>query len=511
MNSKWRLPLFIRDRFDSTSVLLFAAVFVLHGYFYNGVSWNQNARYDLVYSIVEPGIDQGFPFSINHFVVGSSAQPNTGDWSLHDGRYYSNKAPGASFMAAGLYLFLFHGESLLGLDPAAPILAQINAYLMNLWVSVFWSALATVVLFQFLRRRWGATRKADVDALWVAVAFAFGTLIFPFDTQFWGHTTAAAWILFGTVAAMSGKDRWRVLLAGFCLGWAVCIEYAAALYVPLVGAYCLWRTKSWKDGVVFAAAASIGIGLLMAYQEICFDSFLTPAPSLSNPVFLAKEDIGGLFGRFNGETILRNLFSWNRGLLIFCPILCLTFVGLRARWRSPERLFLLLCWSCILGTILLISSFNGAEGGASSGPRYLIASLPFWCLLLPQVSTLSRPFRRVFAILLALSILNMTVIAFVSPMLSPQMRNVWWDGIYGYFLSGRFPLRTMLAHYRGQVTPELSRFSTFTLGTLLGRVGPVGSLLIWQAMAAGFVWAIWVRIAPSTRYESIPPGTDSGT
>ena len=175
-------------------LLLFALVFFSHGYFYVGTAWNQVARYNTVYSLINPDTPDYGTFRINYYYAHPPRGVGTGDWARYQDNYYSNKAPGSSILGAVLYFFLFHGQRALGIDPMQPIWIVFNEYFINLFASVLWTAVGALVFFRFIRHRYQFT---PIDALLTTLVLALCTLMFPFDGGFWGHTTAAAMILIG--------------------------------------------------------------------------------------------------------------------------------------------------------------------------------------------------------------------------------------------------------------------------------------------------------------------------
>jgi hypothetical protein len=74
------------------------------------------------------------------------------------------------------------------------------------------------------------------------------------------------------------------------------------------------------------------------------------------------------------------LFSPNRGLFIFCPILILSIWGYYSLYRNPSpdtfQKILLLFLPFMAGTVLVYSAFSVWYGGWGYGPRYLIGLLP---------------------------------------------------------------------------------------------------------------------------------------
>ena len=96
------------DQLRRPAVAIFLVVTLACGWFYAQGSWNQNARYDMIYSFVEPGTPDFLTFRIDHFHIIWKGKKtfNTGDWAFHDGHYYSNKAPGASLLGIPVYAAL---------------------------------------------------------------------------------------------------------------------------------------------------------------------------------------------------------------------------------------------------------------------------------------------------------------------------------------------------------------------------------------------------------------------
>ena len=174
-------------------ILLFAFVLVLAGYFYNGWGWNQTARYDAIWAFVEPGPHQG-TVRIDDFLVDAENGINTGDWARndeHSPHYYANKAPGTTLLGIPFYGVLYGVESAVGVDPAEPTAVLVNAYLIHLWVTVLPLALSVL----FFRRIVGHLGVAPRRAVALTLLVYSGTLLLPFSTAFWGHTTAAAFVV----------------------------------------------------------------------------------------------------------------------------------------------------------------------------------------------------------------------------------------------------------------------------------------------------------------------------
>ena len=75
--------------------------------------WNQNSRLDLVLAIVDQGT-----LCIDDYYQ------NTGDYALFEGHYYSDKAPGTSFLGIPIY-WVF--KQVIGLEPVGKMVSRLEA------------------------------------------------------------------------------------------------------------------------------------------------------------------------------------------------------------------------------------------------------------------------------------------------------------------------------------------------------------------------------------------------
>lgn len=415
---------------------VFTLVFVLCAYFYNGYGWGQTARYDPIWAFVEQGPDQ-YTLRIDGFLSDPEEGLNTGDWARNPERgdhYYSNKAPGTSLLGIPFYLALYHAERAAGLDPTSVRGVLVNAYLINLWVSVLPVALSAVFFFGLARTLTGSERRA----LGLTFILYGGTLMFPFSTMLWGHATAAALVVM-SLAAFVGSGPRRLFWSGLFAGLAVLTDYGAA---PLPALLVAAAAVSGDRRPKLAALALGGLApavAFAAYHWTLFGSPLTLASSHSPPGMLRESEIGGLFGSlqpgaFGGLTI-----STRRGLFFFMPVLLMS-LGVAAHMlrRTDGRLRSVrepagparppdhqaLAWIAIgCAALIFLSnlSFNGWHGGVTAGPRYQIVALPFYVVLLAFLP--ERAWMGYALLLLAcVSFANMFVIAAVSPMAPDALR-----------------------------------------------------------------------------------------
>ncbi|NOY75000.1 MAG: hypothetical protein GXP32_04320, partial [Kiritimatiellaeota bacterium] len=225
------------------SVLIFLIALIAYGYFFNCGGWSQNARYDSIFAFVEPGTSDYQTFHIDRFVANpNKGLSNTGDWSYYAGHFYSNKAPGATFLGIPVYAAIFQIERAFSIPWNHPYIEILNAYLINFFLTVLPAALAVVFFFKFLLVRGASTRRAAVFAL----VFALCTPMLPYSTSLWGHITAMSFIVFAMYAGERG-GKW-LFLAGFLAGIATLTDYLALIPTACFGALVLWRerTRVWR-------------------------------------------------------------------------------------------------------------------------------------------------------------------------------------------------------------------------------------------------------------------------
>jgi hypothetical protein len=423
------------DRVRRLAAGLLLLVFFAHAYFVGALGWNQSARIGAILTFVEPGPNR-FTLRIDPFVTGARGL-STGDWALgSDGHYYANKAPGVSWLGTPAYAALWVGERLAGLDPRGDGATRLNAVALNLWCSVTATAAATALLFIFL----AAAGAARVDALLGALAYAFGTLAFPYDTSLWGHTTAAACVLAALCLAWWPGGARRPTLAGALGGAAVLVEYTAALPLVAVAAGLLGRRARWRERLQFGAGAALPLLALLLYHHAAFGDFFVTATARGNPLFRDPgRAFGGVLGPIAADAVIGLLVSPWRGLFLYCPVLLFALAGARQRWREGQRAFAGACLAAFAATLLFVASFNAWWGGWAAGPRYLIVAIPLLAILAPRLAALPRWARGLWLAAAALSFANMLALAAVEPMLDEAEKNPLYGLAYPLLLGGRYP------------------------------------------------------------------------
>lgn len=474
------------DFFRRPANAIFLAVLLCCGWFYAQGGWNQNARYDMIYSFVEPGTPDFLSFRIDHFLVDAQKTVNTGDWAFHDGHYYSNKAPGASLLGIPVYAALYLLEYPFHRGAVPPRLDMFNAWAINLFVSVLPVAVAAVLLYLTLLRLGCGERRA---AFW-ALASALATPLWPYSTMMWGHPLAAATLIFALFHLVR-NGKYDLFFCGFWCGASVLADYLALPGAAAFGVYLLLRSPKtiWK----FIAGGMPMLLLFAGYHAWCFGAPFTPATMFNNPQFLEAEKTGGVLGTFSPLIALKLLFGSYRGLFLASPLLLAAIPGFLQLLRR-DRAAAWCAAGAFLAGVWINAGFNGWHGGSTTTARYLIPLVPCLIFLAATWRPQNRLFRLLLPALAALSCFNMLAIASATPMVAEQFRNPLYGMTWELFFQGGmrlFPLNGIRTYFLNpEVWKDLYPMASFSLGTLLLGLKQPGSLLLLGLLVFAALWPL---------------------
>ena len=363
-----------------------ALAIVTYAWFFGGAGWNQDAQFDLTRALVERRT-----LCVDGYAV------NTEDVSVgRHGHTYINKPPGVSMLAVIPYALVFAAEKVLHL----PIddLARANAWIVTAATCGVCGALVGATLFLY-GRKIGASPAA---ALTVALSILFGTIVFEYSTMLFAHVPSALFLLLAFVWA-----RDRPLLAGIAVGAATACFYVCAL--AAIALLIVTRRKTLHfvaGGLPFAA-------LLAIYHAVCFGSPWVTSVEVSER-FTHKGFLFGVFRLPTFEALWGLTFSPFRGLFYTSPVLLFAFVGILVMIRERKMVAELIAIAATaIVFIIVISGFNGWNGGWAFGPRYLLPIIPLLGVTMMFAATLARP---LWLLLAALSVAINFIATGVGPM-----------------------------------------------------------------------------------------------
>jgi hypothetical protein len=328
-------------------------------------------------------IDLDYAIWANHaFSVGRVGEftPNSVDLFQYKGAYYSASAPGTAILAYPFVALGFYLEGGFTLFGKVLLLSEAFVTLVN--------ALAVYVLYRIAKNFFCSERAA----IFVAFAYAFSTISWPFATFLFQSDVSALFVLLALYFAMNavrrteGSSRLRVgnfLLCGLAIGTALTVDYVDGILLPVFLGYLIIArggsiSPRIKGAASFLLTSLIGVLLLAFYNYSNFGTFYTSSEQL-------YQHSPGLFSSFSfflPSGLFLNLFTPLRGLFFYSPIMAAGLFGIYKQFKSSSfnrnSLFILLVF---LAIVIPYSMFYGPAAGNSFGPRYLIPAMPL--LLLP--------------------------------------------------------------------------------------------------------------------------------
>lgn len=380
--------------------------------------------------------------------------------------YYMDKAPGMTLMAAPIVWATDHLAGAQSYDEVIDITnPRLADFLrLRLWLAVAFgsavlTAFASVLLFDFGTGITGS----PAAGLFAALGYALGSVVWGWSTTMFGHASVAALLLIATWAIWRGTagakelGRWRYpVMAGLALGWAVAVEFQAALGGLAIGLWALWRSRSaawpvrWRLYLLAVGAALIAVLPMLAYNQFAFG---TPFMTGYRGVVGFSGMNQGLFGLTypKPEALFGITIEPRRGLLWVAPVLTLGLVGLvyLVLDRRTRDLGVV-----AVAVIVIVFSLNASyaywDGGASTGPRHSVPAIPFLALGLAvfYASLRSVVAKRAAAALLGVSMIVNLVIA-ATDIFAPETMTtpVWTRNFVGLFAHGK--LNTLPNFYWG--------------------------------------------------------------
>lgn len=400
------------------------------------------------------------------------------DWARHDGRAYTDKAPGSSFLGALPYAIV----RLFSQPEDWPIERLIN--LMRTWVMLPLGLIGFLVMRRVLYLCFDDKELADLGA----VAWILGTSAFHYSTAFYGHQIVGVMLLLSLwqllEAEARGGELWRFGLAGLFAGLAGLTEYQAGVPCVLLTLYVIASPKrSLATFGAFALGALPSVAALALYNTYAFGGPLELSYHhlvVKDLATLHKEGVGGV-AMPRAELISPVLFSLHRGLWATSPIFLLGVPGaLLMVWRGNRRVGLL---SLITGAFffLLVVSTRAWFGGWSFGPRLMVPGFSFMIIGAFAPMAMARASISVEVITRACvvaGVLYQQVVHLVLPEMSPNIKNPLLD-------------LTLPALERGLFAPNI----------ISGAAGGGGAWALLPVASVILVWCLWCSVPRRHRLE----------
>ncbi|MBV9496404.1 MAG: hypothetical protein JOZ54_19300, partial [Acidobacteria bacterium] len=286
-------------------------------------------------------------------------------------------------------------------------------------------AAASVSLLYLLLKR----RTTHAVALWLAIAYAFGTTTWVVSSQaLWQHGLAGLLVIGALLCLTAQPTASRALAAGLLCGLLAANRPPDVILAAALLIHGLTWAARWSRAIPLAVGVAVPTLLVLSYNLGTFGYVTGGYQAMNNGPFFEHDLFEGIAGL---------LVSPTRGLLVFSPFLL--FLALAWRHRPTDRAERRLTVAMAVAVVLQILLYAKTDwrGGISWGPRYMTDLLPFllW-MLVPVVAALRGLGKRSFQLAVGVAIVieaigafcytgMSDVLIFASPRGPLEMRPAW--------------------------------------------------------------------------------------
>ncbi len=324
-----------------------------------------------------------------------------------DGRLYAQYGPGCSLAALPLFLAGHGLARVAGLSPKRA--AQVEEFAVALFNPLVVAGLAVLVLLTALELGVGH-RAAAAGGL----VCAFGTGLFVQMKDFNSEPLTTLLLLAGFYLLLRQRREvtyGRFLLLGALAGAAVLTRPANVLGAVLLGLAVVALSLRQGRGVrVLADAACFALPLLA-----CAGLYgLYNLARFGDPLDTGYHEVSFNYPLLRGLWL--QLFSLERGLVWYDPVVLLVPVGAALLWRR-QRGAVLLAGALAVTYVLLYATYaQSPAGGHSMGQRFLLVIVPLLVVLaLPVLGKVRSWTRALVVAIIAVSVLVQLPLVWVNP------------------------------------------------------------------------------------------------
>jgi len=379
---------------DNVPLKLFLTLFFIYAFFIHFGGWNEQSRLLPAISIVDKG-----KLEIDDYAN------LTGDRVYLNEHYYSDKAPGTSFLLIPIYSFSkfltndsynpegkdkilipqsqFNTTTYMDASPGPAF--KLASLLGTVLLSSLPGAFVPVIIYFILL---SLTKDRKVSLL-IALIFGLGTMIFSYSTVLMGNILPLLLILlsFYISAIKKNVSNKVYFVSGLLLGLSILFDYLSLIFSFLLFIFLI--RKGGKKILYLISGGAITVIPLLFYHFIIFNNPLTLPQFYIDPQifpcvhYLATcaqeyyQTAGSSFPL--GQYLLSSfylLFSPYRGLFIYIPFLLFSFLGLKYLYlkNKPLTIFIAVLFVLyVLGNVFAPLPW----AGNSFGPRYILVAVPF--------------------------------------------------------------------------------------------------------------------------------------
>jgi len=201
----------------------------------------------------------------------------------------------------------------------------------------------------------------------IAVGSAFGTYALPYGKDFFAEPLTTLAIVLSIEFLINGRYE----LAGVALAAAVTTRPESVVLVAILP-LIVWAFRGFRKAFVYGAVAAIGAVVDAVYDQYRFGSILKTgygSEGFTTPFIHGAAEL---------------LFSPEKSVLLFAPIVILVVLGSIRLWTAGIRFVVVLTLTNLFVFFVLSATWHSWQGGWSWGPRLLLPGvIPTMLLLSP--------------------------------------------------------------------------------------------------------------------------------
>ena len=184
--------------------------------------------------------------------------------------------------------------------------------------------------------------------------------------------------------------------SGFALAGAILAKPANAVLVPAFGLYAMavWRAQRLSLREASAALTRFAFPLVICFLFLVWLNWYRFGSIFETgyePHAFTSDLLSGIYGL---------VFSFNKGIIFYAPLVVLAPVGIGLMVRAHREEAALIVLAS-LSYVSLFAKFYDWGAGWSWGPRYLVPILPLLMLPVARAMAAARSWRYVGAVLFA--------------------------------------------------------------------------------------------------------------
>ncbi|MCK4401033.1 hypothetical protein KAW08_01865 [bacterium] len=347
-------------------LLIFVVLVISYGYFFRKLDWNGSTRLDLAWSIVD-----------NHSLSIDAYHENTGDKAFYKGRFYTDKAPGISFLGAPFY-FIASKISMFFQPSSALVDYIFKIYIPTFFVVIIPSAIMGVIFYRLTNLFLNNISLSILGTM----SYSLGTIVFFYSNMFYAHHVAGflfftAFYILVRSTNIKEVDKSKIFLSGTLLGLAILCEYPMMLFAIFIFIYLFIVSKSIKPLAYLALPVCLAIIILCIYHYACFDNPFKTGYNYEHLSYFAKHHAQGISGIKLPKLsrIIKLTFGLKMGIFMMHPFLLFAFPGAYFGLKSKKKREFLFFIIISAAVVLFYSSFK------FFAERFLITAIPFLCIL----------------------------------------------------------------------------------------------------------------------------------